>query len=116
MDIVDVINHSTVAWFIKNCTDKISSNMDNYLAGITDGASSMKKTVEGLQVLKPKLTHVTCLALVIYQICVVSKYQQKTQPSIFLVETVKRMFNDAPSLRYKLGEKGIPIPKEGYMA
>ena len=31
MKIVDVINHSTVAWFIKNSTDKISSNMDNYL-------------------------------------------------------------------------------------
>ena len=94
MEILESVNHSTVARFIKNSIEKISSNPDDFLACITDGAAYMKKGLEGLQVLMPKLIHVTCLAHAMHRVC--EKIREKNEHIDRLVTAVKKILIKPP--------------------
>ena len=52
---LDAVNYPTIARFLLDSIDKVSTNRYDFLVCITDGTSYMKKAVQGLAVLLPKL-------------------------------------------------------------
>ena len=110
MEFREKVNHSTIARFILETVDKITSDRDEFLICITDGASYMKKAVEGLGTSMPKLIHVLCLAHNLHRVC---EKIRADQPVIDeLVSSLKKVFKKAPSRRALLLERAIPMPPQ----
>jgi Protein of unknown function (DUF 659) len=114
MEVLEVVNHSTIAAFFNNALQLLwpdSIKYDRVLLVCTDAARYMCKAMCGLQVLYPKMIHVTCLAHGLHR---VAEYIRTNFSNVnMLISSVKKVFLKAPSRRrffLRETKNRIPLP------
>ena len=114
---LDAANHATIVRTVQEAIRllwPVSSDVDEsrVLAFLTDAAPYMLKAGKHLQVLYPKMIHVTCLAHALHR---VAEAQRDQSPGVnSLISYVKRIFVKAPSRvrAFKQENPHIPLPPE----
>lgn len=113
LKVLDRVNHSTIAAFFNDCLNLLWPDgilYDRVLLAVTDAAPYMCKALGGLQVLYPKMIHVTCLAHGLHR---VAEQIRASYPDVnLLISSVKKIFLKAPSRVEKFREipEKIPLP------
>jgi Protein of unknown function (DUF 659) len=105
-------NHSTIANLFMDSLKLLGENFssNNVLIFLTDGARYMLKAAKALQVIDPKLIHVTCLA---HALNLVAETVRGNFPKVDrLIAQGKKIFRKCPSrtLAFQEMAKGIPLP------
>lgn len=107
------VNHSTIAAFFNDSLQFLWPQQvlyNNVLLVTTDAAAYMSKAMNALQVLYPKMVHVTCLAHGLHR---VAELVRQAHPKVNkLISTVKSIFLKAPNRIEKFRElaPGVPLP------
>lgn len=113
LKVLDKVNHSTVAAFF---TDSLGIlwvdgiKYDRVLLACTDAAPYMVKCMTGLEILFPKMIHVTCLAHGLHR---VAELARAILPEVnVLISTVKKVFLKAPSRKERFRQIAgtVPLP------
>lgn len=102
---LDKVNHSTIAAFFTDSLKLIwpqNTFYENILLVTTDAASYMLKAMSGLQVLFPKMLHVTCLAHGLHRVAETIRSMYPLVDN--LVSTGKNIFLKGPNRVQKFRE------------
>ena len=108
-------NHSTIAVTFDNALNLLwpeGVKRENVLLLVTDAAPYMVKAGKGLQLLYPKMIHVTCIAHALHR---VAEEIRGNYPDVDkLIATVKKTFIKAPLRVQKFKEiaSSVPLPPE----
>ena len=110
---LESVNHSTIAAFVNDFLSLLWPTQimyQNVLIMVTDAVAYMSKAMRGLQVLYPKMVHVTCLAHGLHRVAEVVRYNYPEVNQ--LVSSTKSVFLKAPLRVKKFREisPGIPLP------
>ncbi|KAK3887382.1 hypothetical protein Pcinc_008499 [Petrolisthes cinctipes] len=96
--VLSKVNHSTVAGFFNDSLQLLwptKLEYENVLLVCTDAAPYMCKAMNGLQVLYPKMIHVTCVAHGLHR---VAELVRSNYPDVNrLIANIKKIFLKAPS-------------------
>lgn len=114
MKVLTETNHSTIAAFFNDSLNLLwpeGISYEKVQLVCTDAATYMCKAMVGLQVLYPKMIHVTCLAHGLHRVAelVRSEYAQVNS----LISSIKKVFLKAPSrvaLFRNTAGPGVPLP------
>jgi hypothetical protein len=104
------VNHTTVSRFLIESLNSVGINLDNFLVCVTDGAAYMKKALEGVSILAPKMIHINCLAHNLHRVA--EKIRELNPVVDKLIANGKKVFRKAPVRRQKLREMGVPLPPD----
>lgn len=113
LETLEKVNHSTIAQVLERSLHILwpeEVKNENVLLLVTDAAPYMIKAAKGLQVLYPKMLHVTCMAHALHRVAEEVRASSKAVDK--LISDVKKVFLKAPSriVLFKEKQPNLPLP------
>ncbi|XP_063610355.1 uncharacterized protein LOC134785688 [Penaeus indicus] len=113
MALLDAVNHSTIAAFFNESLLQLWPDQilyHNILVVTTDAAPYMLKAMRGLNVLYPKMIHITCIAHGLHRVAEIIRYNYSEVNR--LISAAKTVFVKAPLRVQKFRDSypEVPLP------
>lgn len=112
VEVLEKVNHSTIARLFDNSINKFGINKDNVLIFVTDAAPYMVKASASIRVFYPNITHITCIAHGMHRVC---EYIRDYCSNVDLfISKAKTVFLKSPARIQILRETApnLPLPPE----
>lgn len=112
VEVLQKVNHSTIARLFDDSINKFEINKDNVLIFVTDGAPYMVKAAEAIRVFYLNITHVTCLAHGMHRVCEFIR-ECYSNVDLFISKDKNSLLKSPARIQYlREAARKLPLPPE----